>query len=72
MDTKHLEHIDGKAEALRMTGAAGLGAIYGLTLNEWVAVATLLYMAFQIIVISPKAWRVVKDWVHMVKRRFRA
>ncbi|TXH13846.1 MAG: hypothetical protein E6R03_10610 [Hyphomicrobiaceae bacterium] len=72
MDTKHLEHIDGKAEALRMTGAAGFGAIYGLTLNEWVAVATLLYMAFQIIVISPKVWRVVKYWTHLIRRYFRA
>jgi len=35
---------------------------YGLTLNEWVAVATLLYLAMQIGLLVPKYWRLMVGW----------
>ncbi len=53
---------DSKVEAARVGGAAiGLTA-YGITLNEWVALATLLYMIIQIFILIPKAAVIIKSW----------
>ena len=38
------------------------GSFYGLTLNEWVAMATLFYVALQIGLLLPKYWRLVRGW----------
>jgi hypothetical protein len=52
-----------KVETARIVGA-GLGVtLYGLTLNEWVAAATLFYLFLQIIVLAPKAWTTIRRWV---------
>lgn len=53
---------DSKIEAARIGGAAvGLTA-YGITLNEWVALATLVYLIIQIFILMPKATVIVKSW----------
>lgn len=53
--------INEKIESARIAGA-GVGlTLYGLTLNEWVAVATLIYLAAQIVILVPKAYRTLKD-----------
>lgn len=53
---------DSKIEAARIGGAAvGLTA-YGITLNEWVALATLVYLIIQIFILMPKAVVIVKSW----------
>lgn len=45
------------------TTPAILGAtIYGLTLQDWVAVATLVYVALQVGLLMPKYWRLILDW----------
>ena len=58
--------INEKIETARLVGA-GVGlTVYGITLNEWVAIATLVYLAAQIIILAPKAFKTVrnfKDWV---------
>ena len=53
---------DSKIEAARIGGAAvGLTA-YGITLNEWVALATLVYLIIQIFILMPKATVIVRSW----------
>jgi len=53
---------DSKIEAARIGGAAvGLTA-YGITLNEWVALATLVYLIIQIFILAPKAVAIIKSW----------
>lgn len=53
---------DDKAAAIKMGIGAGGALFYGLTLNEWVALATLVYLALQIGLLLPKYWRLVRDW----------
>lgn len=47
---------------------AGVGAggyvLYTLTLNEWVAIATILYLAAQIGLLIPKYIAIFKSWRH--------
>lgn len=47
--------VDGKVEATRVGVAISGATIYGMTLNEWVAAATMAYLAIQMIVLMPKA-----------------
>lgn len=49
--------INGKLEGARLTGATAVVTAYGLTLNEWVAAMTILYLLIQMIVLLPKAFR---------------
>lgn len=49
-----LDTINENAVAIKMTGGTLLVGAYGLTLNEWVAVLTILYMVFQIGLLVPK------------------
>jgi len=53
---------DNTMEAVRIGGAAIGVTIYGLTLNEWVAAVTLIYLFVQIIILSPKAFGIVRGW----------
>ena len=56
------EHINEKIETARVAGA-GIGlTLYGITLNEWVAIATLIYLGAQIIILAPKAFKTIKSW----------
>lgn len=36
--------------------------IYSLTFQEWVAVATLVYIALQVGLLLPKYWRLIRTW----------
>ncbi|CAB3627306.1 Uncharacterised protein [Achromobacter sp. 2789STDY5608633] len=51
-----------QAAMVKMGIGAGGAVFYGLTLNEWVAMATLVYLAMQIGLLVPKYWRLVRDW----------
>jgi len=45
------------------TAPAIIGAtIYGLTLQDWVAIATLVYVALQVGLLVPKYWRLLIGW----------
>lgn len=57
-----MSNNDNTIEAVRIGGAAIGVTIYGLTLNEWVAAVTLIYLAIQIIILSPKAFSIVRGW----------
>jgi hypothetical protein len=49
--------------ALAKTAPAILGAtLYGLTLQDWVAIATLVYVALQVGLLMPKYWKLFHDW----------
>jgi len=54
--------LNGPTTAAKLSGA-GIGAVAtALTLNEWVAVATLVYLALQIILLFPKLGQMVRAW----------
>ncbi len=49
--------------AVAKTVPAIVGAtLYGLTLQEWVGIATLIYVVLQIGLLLPKYWRGLRDW----------
>jgi hypothetical protein len=49
--------------AFAKTAPAIAGAtIYGLTLQDWVAIATLVYVALQVGLLMPKYWRLLLGW----------
>jgi antibiotic biosynthesis monooxygenase (ABM) superfamily enzyme len=50
--------------AIAKTVPAIAGAtIYGLTLQDWVAIATLVYVALQVGLLLPKYCRLFRDWL---------
>jgi len=53
---------DSKIEAARIGGAAAGLTAYGITLNEWVALATLFYLIIQIFILVPKAFVIINSW----------
>ena len=49
--------------AVAKTAPAILGAtLYGLTLQDWVAIATLVYVVLQAGLLMPKYWKLFLDW----------
>lgn len=53
---------DDRVPLIKMMIAAAAGAISGLTLNEWVAVLTLVYLIAQIGLLIPQYWAAFKKW----------
>lgn len=54
---------------LALEGAVGV-SVWGFTLNEWVAVATLLYFIIQIIILAPKLEKTVREfWLRWTRKR---
>jgi hypothetical protein len=47
--------------AKTMPAIAG-ATIYGLTLQDWVALVTLVYVALQVGLLVPKYWRLFREW----------
>lgn len=62
--------VNTKVESARIAGGAALVTIWGVTLNEWVAVATLLYLALQIFILCPKALKTIREIIEFIKRKF--
>lgn len=61
--------INEKIEAARV-GVAAVGVTaWGLTLNEWVAVATIIYMVIQTFILIPKAYAIVLDNIKIIRRK---
>jgi len=57
-------HVD-PTVAVAKTTAVGGGAVASyLTLNEWVAIATLAFIALQVGLLIPKYWQLYKCWRH--------
>lgn len=53
--------VNSKIESARLTTAVAGVTIYGVTLNEWVAAATLVYLIVQMIVLMPRAIQSIED-----------
>jgi hypothetical protein len=49
--------------AIAKTAPAIVGAtVYGLTLQDWVALITIIYVALQVGLLLPKYWRLFREW----------
>lgn len=48
---------------IRVVPAIGGATLYGLTLNEWVGIATLLYVLLQIGLLIPKYVKLLKGFL---------
>jgi len=46
----------------KIAPAVAGATIYGLTLQDWVAIATLVYVALQVGLLVPKYWRLLIGW----------
>ena len=58
-----MEHADKFGEA-RIAGGVGMLTAYGMTLEQWIGIATLLYLVLQIGLLIPKyftLWRARKQ-----------
>lgn len=55
--------IDGRTEAARLTGGAAVLTIWGITLNEWAAIAAIIYSVLNILILLPKVWEGMKNWL---------
>lgn len=51
-----------KSAAAKATIGVGGAVTAHLTLNEWVALITILYLFLQIGLLAPKYWQMFKDW----------
>jgi hypothetical protein len=61
-----MDHED-KIAALKVSVGAGSAAIYGLTLNEWVAIFTIAYLVLQIGLLLPKYYRNIRDYIRNLR-----
>jgi hypothetical protein len=50
-----------------MPGAAG-GILYRLTLEQWVAVVTIIYFVIQIIILLPKLFITVRGFFNWLRK----
>ena len=58
---KMIDHED-KIAAAKISVAAGGAAASALTLNEWVAIITILYLVLQIGLLMPKYVQMIRDY----------
>lgn len=55
-------NINENMAAAKIAGGSILVGAYGLTLSDWVAIATILYMILQIGLLLPKYWALISRW----------
>lgn len=51
---QHAQQAVHKADSIGMTAGAGLVTLTAITLNEWVAIVTIVYFVIQILISLPK------------------
>ena len=54
------QHDEIQSAAIKLAPAVGGATLSTLTLNQWVAIATLIYVILQIGTLLPKYWRWAK------------
>lgn len=59
---KEMIDKEDQVAAAKMAIGAGGAAAYGLTLNEWVAIFTIMYLILQIGLLLPKYVQIAKDY----------
>jgi len=60
-------HVNGQMAAIKTTGAVSGAVASYWTLNEAVAIATLIFVILQVGLIIPKYWLIYKQWRHGAK-----
>lgn len=60
-------HVNENMAAMKIAGGSVLVGTYGLTLNEWVAVLTIIYMICQIILLVPKYVTIISSLINRWK-----
>lgn len=55
--------IDTKIEAARAGTGAALITVWGITLNEWAAIAAIVYTGLQIVLLTPRCYKMFKEWL---------
>lgn len=66
-----MQHVDTKTEIARLAASGAVVTIAGMTLNEWVAIFTIVYLLIQTVIITPKAFMIVRGWVLHISRYFK-
>jgi len=64
------EMVDAKVEAARITGAATVFTLWGMTATDWAAILAGLYSLINIIILLPKFFAVMGRAYENVRRRF--
>ncbi len=59
---KEMIDKEDQVAAAKMAIGAGGAAAYGLTLNEWVAIFTIMYLILQIGLLLPKYVQIARDY----------
>lgn len=62
-----MQHIDTKTEIARIATSSAVITIAGITLNEWVAIFTIIYLFIQCIILVPKALEVTRTVVRKLR-----
>ncbi|GEM_PF-2300136 len=63
--------VDGRVEAARIGVGAGMLTVYGLTLNEWLAMITIVYFVVQFFIMMPKVFETIgnlRTWLQARKK----
>ncbi|MCL2872431.1 MAG: hypothetical protein FWF41_05570 [Betaproteobacteria bacterium] len=64
--------VDDKSSAMVKTTIVLAGTtIYGLTLEEWIGILTLLFLLLQIGILIPRYVEVIEKWLTALKARWR-
>lgn len=62
-----MQHIDTKTEIARIATSSAVITIAGVTLNEWVAIFTIVYLFIQCIILAPKALEVTRRCIRKLR-----
>ena len=60
--------VNEKVELARASGAGVLLTLWGLTLADWAAALTIVYLLWQIIVLTPKVFAVIGNAIRSLKK----
>jgi len=63
-----MQHIDTKIEAARISGGVALLGTYKVTLEEIVLLLTIAYFVLQIVILTPRAIRAIREMFSSLKR----
>lgn len=55
-----MSHVDTKLEVGRIALSSAVITIAGVTLNEWVAIFTIVYLVVQTLILAPKALKILQ------------
>lgn len=64
-----MQMSDEKLTAVNASVGVGGFTLYSFTLNEWVAIITIAYLALQIGLLLPKYYRAIRDWLNKPSKR---